>query len=132
MNTWQVAHATSYSHITLVLDGTSLGANPHAGVSILGIGHEWHEENLHAILCHQAGKLWELHIIANDDTYLATVSIEGLDMATATQAPALLLIWRNVNLLIHVHTTISAAEEAHIVERIALEVSILPVMMLML
>ena len=43
-------------------------------------------------------------------------------MATTTQSPALLLIWCNMNLLVHIHATISAAEEAHIIEGIVLEI----------
>ena len=43
-------------------------------------------------------------------------------MATTTQSPALLLIWCNMNLLVHIHATISTAEEAHIIEGIVLEI----------
>ena len=43
-------------------------------------------------------------------------------MATTTQSPALLLIWCNMNLLVHIHATISAAEETHIIEGIVLEI----------
>ena len=35
-------------------------------------------------------KRQELHIIADHDTYLTAIGIESLDMATATQSPALL------------------------------------------
>ena len=52
VNTRQVAHTTRNGYIALILDGTRLGTNSYSGVSILRIGHERNEENLHAILCH--------------------------------------------------------------------------------
>ena len=122
MNTWQVTHTTCNGYIALVLDGTCLGTDSHSRVGILRIGHEWNEEDLHTILCHQTGKFRELHIIADHDTNLTTISIKGLDMATAAQAPALLLIRSYVNLLVHIHATISTAKETDIVEGIALEI----------
>ena len=64
-------------------------------------------------LRHQSGKFRELHIIADHDTNLTTIGIEGLDMATATQSPALLLICCNMNLSLHVYATISTAESLH-------------------
>ena len=45
-----------------------------------------------------------------------------MDMATAAQSPALLLIWRYVNFLIHIHATISTAQEAHVIEGVVLEI----------
>lgn len=54
VHTGQVAHTARNGHIALVLDGTGLGAYTHTGVSVLGIGHEGHEEYLHAVLSHEA------------------------------------------------------------------------------
>ena len=122
MNTWQVTHTTSNGYIAFILNGTCLCTDSHSRVGILRIGHKWNEEDLHTILCHQTGKFRELHIIADHDTNLTTISIKGLDMATAAQTPALLLIRSYVNLLVHIHATISTAKETDIVEGIILEI----------
>ncbi len=122
MHTRQIAHTSSYRHIALILNGTSLGAHPHSRVSILRISHEWHEEYLHTILRHQSGKLWELHVITDKDAYLATVGIECLDMASSAQPPALLLIRGYVYLLVHIYATISATEETHVIECVVLQI----------
>ena len=43
----QVAYATGYHHKALVLDGTGLGANPYALLSVLRIRQIRYEEDLH-------------------------------------------------------------------------------------
>lgn len=81
MHTRQVAYTTCNRHITLILDSTRLCTNSHTRVGILRIGHKWHKEYLHTILCHQTREFRELHIIADDNTNLTTVGIKSLDIA---------------------------------------------------
>ena len=116
MHAGKVADAAGNGHETLVLDGPGLCADPHARVSVLRVGEERHEEDLHALVGHDARQLGELDVVADQHADAGAVRVEGLHHAAAAQTPALHLVGRDVHLLVHVVGAVAAAEEADVVE----------------
>ena len=113
----QVADAAGDHHEAFVLDGTGLGADADAGVTVLRIRQEGNEKDLHPLVGHEAGKLGELDVVANQDADFGAVCLERLHHLAPAEAPALDLVRRNVDFLVHLVRAVAAAEEAHVVER---------------
>lgn len=114
--TRQVADTTCDDHEAFVLDGAGVGTDLDAAVSVLRIGHEGDEQNLHALVGHDARQLGELHVVADQDAYLGTIRLERLQRLASAQTPALDFVGRDVYLLIHLVRAVAAAEEAHVVQ----------------
>ena len=112
----QVAYATGYHHKALVLDGTGLGTNPYARVSVLRIRQIGHEEDLHPLVGHNARQFGELHIVTNQHADFGTIRIERLQHTAPGQSPALGLVGRDMYLLIHLITAVATAQEAYVIE----------------
>ena len=91
-------------------------AHPHARIAVLRIREEGHEEDLHPLVGHDARQLGELHVVADQHADTRAVRVEGLDHPSAAQAPALHLVGRDVDLLVHVVRAVAAAEEPHVVK----------------
>ena len=110
--TRQVADATRNDHEAFVLDGAGMGADLDTAISVLRIGHEGDEQNLHALVGHDARQLGELHVVADQDAYLGTIRLERLQRLASAQTPALDFVGRDVYLLVHLVRAVAAAEEA--------------------
>lgn len=87
MYTGKVAHTACYDHKTLVLDGAGMGAYLNARIGVLRVGKERNEQYLHALVCHDARKFRELHVITYQHTDFGAVRIERLQGFAATQSP---------------------------------------------
>ena len=107
----QVADAAGDRHEALVLDGPCLCADPHARITVLRIGEEGHEEDLHALIGHDARQFGELHVVADQHADARTVRVKGLHHAAAAQTPAFDLVGRNVHLLVPEYYPFVSREE---------------------
>ena len=114
--TRQVADTTRNDHKTFVLDGAGMGTDLDTAIGVLRIGHEGDKQNLHALVGHDTRQLGELHVVADQDTYLGTIRIERLQRLASAQAPTFDFVRSDVYLLVHLVRAVAAAEEAYVVQ----------------
>ena len=93
-----------------------MGADLDTAIGVLRVGHEGDEQNLHALVGHDTRQLGELHVVADQDTYLGTIRIERLQRLASAQAPTFDFVRSDVYLLVHLVRAVAAAEEAYVVQ----------------
>src|SRR5699024_11669284 len=110
LNLRQVTNRAANHHITFVFDRPRLRTVAYAQVAVLGICPKWDEENVHVIKCHQTRKLWELNIIANQDTDTTSISVKYFDLIATFNHPRAALMRVNVDFALLFDRTVTAAQ----------------------
>src|SRR5699024_7758895 len=115
LNLRQVTNRAANHHITFVFDRPCLGTVAYAQIAVLGICPKWDKQNIHVIKRHQTRKLWELNIIANQDTDTTSIGVKYFDLIATFNHPRATLMWGNVDFALLFDRTVTAAQITHVI-----------------
>src|SRR5690606_5055186 len=106
----KIPHRACNRDITLILDGSGLGTESYAGITVLGVSHEGNEQDLHPLVGQDPGDLGELNIVTDQHTHLSAVGIHHPQFASALHPPRRTLGRGDMQLFIPLIASISSAQ----------------------